>query len=524
MSNLALKLNNTSAKIDYEISTIGWKYIKGIRSSNYEYKTSLAEQIDNSEDAGATEVRVDFVEEKKNKMDSIIIVDNGHGMSYGELKNSFSLGADGDYSKNANGKFGMGGTNGSLALAKVKVTVTKNNGEYNIRKYDLEEVKSRDTWGSFPISPDGEYGSYFTNLLDKYLKKMKSSTGTLIFLTDLDRMTNKNIGKVSQTLVSHYGKTYYASIYTESLKIFVNNIEVSYTDPLKWRDETTIQLIDDYIIKPQDGNSGIRIKAVSMYNAPTTRGNFQASGGYIFRNNRLIESGIFKNSKWPHLWERTQNKRDIRWAIFFHEDSDDLMSVSNSKDSVNPPEDFVSRVSDFLLPHAKHYADLRDNRDKSQDPIQSKEDLDKLSTMADTILKDNTQSNPSETIGKSKDSESPNDPTYNTTPQKKGLSVSEAPCGKYLGPMVIELDLDPDSQYKHSVKINTNNDFIKNHYNNKSSETKEALRILLLSTSWSLYSEKLRAISDELCELTIDNVEEKFIGNLRRLTRKHDLN
>ena len=528
MNNLQLSTNN-NVNGEYQISPIGAKYIRGIRSSNYKYKTALAEQIDNSQDANATEVRIDFVEEKKNKMKSIIIVDNGDGMSYDQLKNSFCLGADRKYSKNDNGKFGMGGTNGALSMCAVKVTVTKQAGEYNIRKYDLDEVNVRDAWGSSPVATSTEYGTFFINLLDGYLSKTKSDSGTLIFMTNLDRMKNKSVTQVANVLKKQYGKTYYGALYTESLKIFINNTEVLYTDPLMWDHENTTRLIDECVVKPENGHTGIWLKAVSLYDHPSFKiqGKLGTSGGYVFRNNRLIESGIFKSSNWEGLWGISMDKRDIRWALYFQEDSDDMMNLSNSKDSVSPPADLVSRVSQSLLPWAKHYADLRNSRDKTQDKEESEKDLVALASMVTDLGLDESSNSSGEPRGEySKKVETSivkDDVDINYTTTKEGMQVVEESCGKYHGPLIIESHPDPRSEFKTIVKINIDNEFIMNHYNNKNAETKDAVRILLLSNGFSLYNERIKQVSDDLCAEVLENVESGFIDNLRRITRRQSL-
>lgn len=508
----------------YDVAPIGAKYINSIRANSYEYKSALAELIDNSQDAGANQVIIDFLAgSKKNKMESIIVADDGSGMTFDELKNSFSLGADRSYDKNGNGKFGMGGTNGCLSMAAIKVTVSKKNGEYNIRKYDLEEVNERDAWGSFIMPNDSEDGEYFISLLDEYLGRMNSKSGSLVFLTDLDRMSNINIKQVSGVLKKQYGKTYYHALYMEALSITVDGETVSYTDPLLWNHELTIQLVDTWIVKPTKYSSGIKLKAVSLYDHPaqTIRNKLSASGGYIFRNHRLIESGIFGGSKWPGLWDQTQNKRDIRWALYFCENSDSVMNLSNSKDSVSPNTDLVDTVVQHLIVWAKHYADIRDNRDKSQTAEESKKDLDLLAAAASVVLKDSSESVQEDDIQKERSGTKK--VSVKLAKPKRGVDVIEQECGKYKMPLILELHPDESSDFKHIAKINLENEFIQQYYNNKSAETKEACRTLLLSTAWALYQEKLETISDSICTETLDNVESKISENMRKLTRRQNL-
>jgi len=516
------------ADIKFDPAPIGAKFINSMRSSGYEYKTAILEMIDNSQDANCTQVIVDFESNNPNKMNAIIIADDGDGMSYNELKNSFALGADRDYGEHDNGKFGMGGTNGALALAAVKVTITKKNGEYNIRKYDLHEVQSRDAWGSQSLDPTDPSNLFYVAMLDSYLDKMNSDSGTLIYLTNLDRMTNLNIKQVSGVLKKQYGKTYYHSLYTECLSITIGGESVRYDDPLEWNNPLTEQLIDMYVVEPSETNSGIKLRAVSVYNHPKkSHGRMAKSGGNIFRNNRLVESGVFGGSRWPGLWEKSQNRRDIRWALYFHEDSDEFMNLSNSKDSVSPNSSLVDAVVSSLKPWVQHYSDLRDSRDTSQTKEESERDLQKMGQDASDVLRDVKvgPQDPNDPRG-SKDKLVKVTPETVVSKPKHGFEIVDEPCSKYNLPILIELNSNDNSSFKYVIKINTDNEFIRNHYNNKSAETKDSTRMLLISIGWSLYYERLQSLNGE-CSDTLreafDNIESRFADNLRRLTRRQSL-
>lgn len=513
---------------DYDVALIGPKYINGIRSGNYDYKTALSELIDNSQDASATQVMIDFLEEKKNKMKAILIADNGIGMDFDELKNSFSLGADRRYTKNCNGRFGMGGTNGALSMARVKITVSKKNGKYNIRSYDLDRMEEMGTWGSFHIKASSRDGSQYIDSINKYLDKMDSESGTLIILKDLDRMSNHNIAQVCATLKKKYAETYYHSLYTETLKIVIQGDEVRYEDPLLWDHENIIHLVDEWIVKPSEGYAGIKLRAVSLYNLqPKSRAynKLNTSGGYIFRNHRMVQQGIFKNARWPSIWEQGQNKRDIRWSLNFSEDDDALMSLSNSKDSVTPSADIEAMVAKILNPHAEYYSRLRDSRDRSQTEEESKKDLEAIAQIASQVLKmPSTTSqniNPTSVGGETKTDSSPVD--RQIVAPKSQIEIVDVSCGPYHGPLIIEPHPDKDSIYQWIGKINIDNDYIKNHYNNKSAETKESVRILLVSSSFALHKERLRNMSEDICLEVVDNVDSAFVENLRRLTRRLQL-
>lgn len=109
---------------------------------------------------------------------------------------------------------------------------------------------------------------------------------------------------------------------------------------------------------------------------------------------------------------------------------------------------------------------------------------------------------------------------------KHGFEIVDEPCSKYNLPILIELNSNDNSSFKYVIKINTDNEFIRNHYNNKSAETKDSTRMLLISIGWSLYYERLQSLNGE-CSDTLreafDNIESRFADNLRRLTGRQSL-
>lgn len=163
----------------------------GYRSTTY----ALAEIIDNSFDAEATEVDIFFLEKKyggRRRVEEIVILDNGLGMSADILQSALQFGkttntdiAEVVRSKKK-GKFGFGLPNASLSQCpSVHVySWTKGVAEANYVYLDLQEVINSQSIDIPELEKIG-IPDYYENFLPKLGK-----TGTIVSWRRCDRLTN----------------------------------------------------------------------------------------------------------------------------------------------------------------------------------------------------------------------------------------------------------------------------------------------------------------------------------------------
>ncbi|WP_245673019.1 ATP-binding protein [Nocardia lijiangensis] len=93
-----------------------------LTSQGYGFEAAIADLIDNSIDAGAHDVVVHFLREGDTLV-SLLIIDDGHGMTDEELDVAMTVGGRRGYAANALGMFGTGLKSASLSQAAA-VTVT----------------------------------------------------------------------------------------------------------------------------------------------------------------------------------------------------------------------------------------------------------------------------------------------------------------------------------------------------------------------------------------------------------------
>jgi hypothetical protein len=500
--------NNIKIKKDFQSLSFGWNYIKSLRSSRYRLSSMIGEHIDNSCDEDATVCKVDFLGKSK-EYEKIIISDNGNGMSWQTLHDSFKLGlARNNRKKNSNGKFGLGGTTSALSLSAQKLVITRHSSGMYARQYCLTDVQENDCWGTTPIPVTDELVALFNEYVGK------DSTGTVIILSNLDRLRSKRSDNARVQILKYLGKTYCSFLESGKLKLFVSGKEVLPDDPLMWWDKKVVKLLDT----PIPGTKASRLRIVDVSRATEHKfGKIHKSGGYIYRENRLVKSGVFKSESWPSLYDKAQNKRDLRWAIHFSNEDDALWGIANSKDDLLPSENLESWVGNKVMPYARQLADLRDKRDKKlseeeKNKIieQDEELLNKTAKEEGDLVPRQSKDEENSSKGERKDIDRP--PTFDTKKSVFSIFLRDL---HYTGPLAYTEKSKPDENYEFGLVINSAHPFINKYFNNGSAETREAISTLLHSY---LMSETVVGHDKE----DIRRLHEKFNSFVRELTIKKD--
>ena len=111
MNNTKYKTGPSIVRGRLDAMPPGAKLMESLRSSGYTYWSAIDELIDNSIDAGASWVKMDFFDEDgatekvTRNVYRLVVADNGRGMSHKALKNCHTLGSERAYSFKDIGKF-----------------------------------------------------------------------------------------------------------------------------------------------------------------------------------------------------------------------------------------------------------------------------------------------------------------------------------------------------------------------------------------------------------------------------------
>lgn len=212
---------------------------ESLRYNDYSVENGLGEIVDNSVEAGASEIKVYFKKKRKrvgkaevDEIDQIVVVDNGSGMSPDVLAKCLVLGCSVRPHKNGKlgiGKYGVGMTLGSISLARRVEVYSRNDisKEFYHTYIDLDEIKD-ETLVQVPL-PSAKA------IPKEYEDFYQGRTGTIVILSKCDRMDGsgrKNNSSEMSGLISNYlGRTYRKFI-EAGLKIYFDDKPVYLHDPL----------------------------------------------------------------------------------------------------------------------------------------------------------------------------------------------------------------------------------------------------------------------------------------------------
>lgn len=323
--------------------------ITGIRSIGYSFATSVADIIDNSITAKATEINIfsDPLDEPY-----FTILDNGLGMNYDELKNAMTFGSDRSNKVDNNldlGRFGLGLKSASLSQCRKMTVISKKGNVFNAMSYDLDEIERQNDWILEILTEEEISKVPSIEQLKKY------ETGTLVIWQNFDKLSALTTNFVTSfrnavadakkhvELVFHY--------YYDSVNIYFNNDRVEKRDPFLLNSAPRQQTGRSDEIT-MDG-AVIRITPYTLPFANTLTqeekkllGNvdiYEEQGFYIYRNKRLIIWG-----SWLHMNVRSELSKLARVKIEIPSTLDKAWSLDVKKSTAKIPDKIKEQIKASL--------------------------------------------------------------------------------------------------------------------------------------------------------------------------------
>jgi len=263
-------------------------FLTTLRNSGYNNYTAIADIVDNSLDNDVESKNV-WITLKSTKM--IRIVDDGNGMDAKTLNEALKLGSK--TGKDATidlGSYGTGLKGAFLSMGKCLVVKTKQpDGDFLIGVFDYENMINENLWyAPIGIGSDEEY--------EVFKKLTGSEHGTIIEITNLDRISNSNPSIFKDILKKKFSLFYKYIIDEKNVNIFINDEKVVSFDPM-YRNEIWSKRLSElnetfefenktyrfnaYYLEPQSGKFSESIER-----------NQAKSGLYIYRNYRLVGEGL----------------------------------------------------------------------------------------------------------------------------------------------------------------------------------------------------------------------------------------
>lgn len=317
-----------------------------LRDLGYSLETAIADLIDNSISADATDIQI-FCYTNRN-IPILAISDNGHGMSKEDVIVAMRHGST-DPRKKRNlkdlGRFGLGLKTASFSQCRQLTIVSRHDGKCSGAEWNLLEVEKNDDW-HISILDDEEISAL-------PLIETLSNTGTLVIWRDLDRLIEDENGHKRDEIINeklgvvgrHLSLVFHRFLSGElkgrkKISIWINGDPVLPFDPFcrkntatqilpaetVWIGEEAVQM-QPYILPHHS-----RLSA-SEYDFYQDRSDFISNqGSYVYRNGRLMAWG-----DWFRLVPKGEATKLARVQIDFSNSLDEAWTIDIKKSRARPP-------------------------------------------------------------------------------------------------------------------------------------------------------------------------------------------
>ena len=319
----------------------------GLRAIGYNFSTAVADIIDNSISALATEIKI--YSDPIAAVPYFCILDNGCGMTMTELDNAMLPGSDRgnkEDSKIELGRFGLGLKSASLSQCREFTVATKKYGKVRAMSFDLDIIEAENKLLIKQLSPEE------IALLPEIDKLKNYESGTLVIWTKFDKIEGlaarfddsfRNVVSDSKKHVELVFHRFYSKI-----KIFYNDHRIERRDPFLLGSVGRQQTGRTSVINIDGSEITVIPYTLPFANSLTTDekallGNpksiFDEQGFYLYRNERLISWG-----SWMHMGVRSELNKLARIQVDIPSTLDSVWMLDVKKSSAKIPDKIKDRI------------------------------------------------------------------------------------------------------------------------------------------------------------------------------------
>ena len=342
---------------EHRLSPSASSLSESMRDLGYSLETAIADIIDNSISAKATEIDVFCNLAADNP--SLCIIDNGSGMTAENLLLALKHGAINPKAKRQStdlGRFGLGLKTASFSQCRQLTVITSQEDKISAAQWDLDLVNQRDDW-IVTILEDHEINDF------EFVEKLLSN-GTMVVWRKLDRLfedmsgarrdevVNEKFGLVEHHLALVFHR-FLAGEFRQFSKIAVriNGHEVVPFDPFCRTNKATQLMpeekvaVDGAIVKIQPFILPHHSKlSASDYDFYQDRSDFISNqGAYVYRNGRLMAWG-----DWFRIVPKGEATKLARVQIDFPNILDESWTIDIKKSRARPPLAVRARLRQII--------------------------------------------------------------------------------------------------------------------------------------------------------------------------------
>jgi len=322
--------------------------LESLRGLGYSTAAALADIIDNSISADATEVHIDFTWDGSKSR--IAVLDNGRGMDDAELESAMRLGDKNPLDARSThdlGRFGMGLKTASLSQCRRLTVAAVKNGITSCLRWDLDELAA-DPDGGWLLFEGPAQGS------EPFIASLKEKkVGALVLWETMDRVvtsgyTSDNFHDLIDNVESHLAMVFHRLLQgpRQKLKLFLNSRPVEPWDPFMsghpakpWTSPITNHVTSYGVVSVQCHVLPHRDKltvAEFESNAGPTGWTAQ-QGFYVYRNERLLVAGGWLGLGNSRAWNREEAHRLARIRLDIPNTADADWKIDVRKSTARPP-------------------------------------------------------------------------------------------------------------------------------------------------------------------------------------------
>lgn len=342
--------------------------LESLRGLGYSTAAALADIIDNSISAGATEVKIDCAWAGQDSR--ITVTDDGRGMDDPELESAMRLGDKNPLdarSAHDLGRFGMGLKTASFSQCRRLTVATVKNGVKSCLRWDLAALAA---------DPDSDWLLYegpargsepFVSSIDG------KSCGTIVLWESLDKIVTRgftvdDFNDVIDKVESHLAMVFHRMIKGPRARInlLLNGRLVQPWDPFMsghpakpWISPIARILTDIGAVEVQCHVLPHRDKlSDEEFKVNAGPGDWTAQQGfYVYRNERLLVAGGWLGLGSPRAWNREEAHRLARIRLDIPNTADAEWKIDVRKSTARPPvslKPWLTRLANETRERARH--------------------------------------------------------------------------------------------------------------------------------------------------------------------------
>lgn len=339
------------------------KLITSLRSLEYNEVSAVQDIVDNGLDAGATRIWIQALggssSEKSRAVGTLLVADDGVGMTKETLDQALRLGSDTDKNPNYElGLYGMGLVTASISMGKrLEVYTRCEGGQALIGVQDLDIIVEKNAFVKELREQTPEELAFFEGLLNGFVPN--ATSGTVVKITNIDRFEWARLGAFENRLRKSIGQTFRKFIQADRCKFFVNGEEQKAIDPIY--DFKPSVLAEEFIDVdgeqmqlviaelPWHGDEVDRAMGLSIPN----------QGFYVLRNQREIAS-----AETLGIFTKHNDFNRFRAELSYPATLDNVLNTPFSKQSVRLDQsvkDKVERVANPFIRQIRRSTKARVN-------------------------------------------------------------------------------------------------------------------------------------------------------------------